>query len=269
MSENIPETGVKDQSEASPAPEARPQTAIPPAESNSAQPKEETPGHVPYSRFKEINEKKKSLETELTELRGKLAGRDRENSEKAEAESLTKAVNKLVQNGMNPQAAQVLTEVFKDLAGKEGKKYSSELETIKKHLDAELEVKNAEKQLAERQAEFRKAHPDHAEYESAMTKRWEALDDDSQRALLSSPKAYELLYSSAKAGRLEELMQKGREEGRQEAYDSKNLKSAISSTPGATAQPKKKYTAEDIPKLSMKEYKENRAQILEDLYGHK
>lgn len=263
------ETDVKQVPVEASTTEAKPEVAVSPAESTSVQPKEETPSHIPYLRFKEVNEKRKSLETELSDLRRRLADREKASEqndpEQMENETMSKAVKKLVQNGMNPQAAQVFAEVFKDMAKKEGRKFRSELGSFQE----KLEEKNAEKELSARQAEFRKAHNDYAEYEDAMTKRWEGLDEGSQRALLASPKAYEFLYASAKADKLEEVAAKGREEGRKEAYEGKSLKAAVSSTPGTTAQPRKKYTAEDVSKLSLKEYKANRDQILEDVYGAK
>lgn len=269
MPEEKPETGVKDSAVAAPTTETQPQAANPPAESTSVQPKEEAPGHIPYPRFKEINEKRKSLETEVAELRRQLAGRKEAPSEndpeQMEKEAMSKAVERLVQNGMNPQAAQVFAEAFKDISKKESKRYRAELDELKSTLSESQAADKAAKELSERQASFRAAHKDYAEYEDAMTKKWESLDEASQRALLASPKAYDLLYESAKAGKLEEVAAKGRDEGRREAYEGRSMKTAVSSTPGTSANPGKKYTAEDVAAMSLQEYKQNREKIFSDL----
>jgi hypothetical protein len=270
MPEEKPETGVNAGTVDPPTTDTQPQAVKSPAESIPVQPKEEKPGHIPYPRFKEVNDTKKSLETQVAELQRQLAGRKEAPSEivdpeKMEKEAMSKAVEKLVSNGMAPQAAAVFAEVFKDLARKEGKKLRPEIDEVKSKLNEFAEKGKTEEGISKWQADFRKSHKDYDEYDADMTKKWEELDGNAQRALVASPKAYELLYSSVKADRLEAATAKAREEGRQETYGTRTLKSAVSSTPGSTAKPGQKVTAEDVAGMSLKEYKDNREKILKDL----
>lgn len=270
MPEEKPETGVNAGTVEPPTTDTQPQAVKSPAESTSVQPKEEKPGHIPYPRFKEVNDAKKSLETRVAELQRQLADHkdvpsETDDLEQVEQKTMSKAVEKLVQNGMNPQAAAVFAEVFKDIARREQKKSQPELDGIKSTLGRLASASNAEKDISKWQSDFRKSHKDYDEYEADMTKKWEELDGDAQAALVKSPKAYELLYASAKASHLEEAAAKAREEGRQDTYGTRSLKGAVSSTPGSTAKPGQKFTADDVAGMSLKDYKANRDKILGDL----
>lgn len=264
MPVNSPNNGVNT-APAAPAEAPQNEPVNPPAESTSAQ---ETPAekNVPYSRFKEVNDKMRSYEIESLELKRKLAEKQSTNetqSDPADNEAVVRYAKRLSDNGLNGDAARIMAEVMKDVAQE---RVSKALSAREKAELAELtETEESSKKIAKVQEEFRKAHTDYAEYEEGMQKEWDGLDEEAKLALVQSPKSYELLYKSAKAAHLEKAKQDGIEEGRNEAYEGKSLKRAISSVPGTAANPNKKYTAEDIGNMSMADYAANKDKILKDL----
>ena len=254
------ETAVKEVAESAPVTPS-PEAVKPPAESNTAQPKTEST--VPYERFKEVNEKSKTYERELTELRGKLANREVKEVKEPETKPGASYSQRLVEKGFEPKVAEALAEAMESIAKDKAASYDAD-----KNLAVEAKrvaVEKSDKEIALWKSEFKKSHADLDEYEPLMQKEWEALDENAKLMLVSSPKSYEALYKMAKGGKLDEAHQKGVEEGRQSAYESKSLKGALSSIPGATATPGKKFTAADLKGMTDAFYIANKDQILRDL----
>jgi hypothetical protein len=269
--------GVKDVAVESPSTASPMMTVEPPAAEHAVQPESGNTGHVPYLRFKEVNDKMRSYEAELAKLRStnELAKPQAVTSEKAndelndsqEDEEMSKYERRVVESGVDPKIAKGLARVMKDIAKEEAKDRSrkeSERSAERQVEEGERLVK-AQKEIAQWQSDFRKAHADYADVEPKMQKRWDKLSDAAKKALVASPESYELLYESAKSDTLESVKDEGREEGKLEAYGTKGLKSALSSVPGSTANPGKKFTAEDVAGMSNKEYSENREKIFKDL----
>lgn len=275
MPEDNPAIGVKDGSEVSPAPETHTMTVEPPAESTSVQPKvEKAENHIPYPRFKEVNEKAKSLEAEVAKLRGELASHKEVpavTNDEPEIDDMGKWASRLEEKGIDPKNSKVLAEVMKDIAKAEAKdrvmKENAKSEATRKAAAEEEKGRaaRATEDIQKWQTEFKAKHADYADLEPEMQKKWESLDKEAQRALVASPTAFALLYDSAKAAKASSELSAAESEGRNSAYETQRLKSAVSSTPGATANPGKKFTADDVSHMSVKEYKANREKVLSDL----
>lgn len=276
MPEENPEMGVKEVVSESPSETSQVATVEPPAAEHAVQSEPESKGHVPYLRFKEVNDKMRSYEAELAKMRSKeLASPKAVTSEKAnddqnnsqEDDEMSKYERRLSDEGVDPKVAKGLARVMKDIAKEEAKDRSrKESERSAERQVAEGErLAKAQKEIAEWQSDFRKSHKDYADVEPLMQKKWEGLDDAAKKALVASPKSYELLYAAAKSETLDSAKDESREEGKQEAYGTKGLKSALSSVPGTTANPSKKFSAEDVAGMSNKEYAENREKIFKDL----
>lgn len=272
MPEDNPQDGVNAVSVASPTPEPQVAAVESPAAENAVQHGPENSGHVPYLRFKEVNDKMRSYEAELAKLRSenKLAKPNEVSSDdnRLEDEEMSKYERRLAEQGLDPKASKTLAKVMKEIAKQEAKeRYEKEADKAKeKQAEHSKRLEQSQKEIAEWQSEFRKAHPeDYAKYEEKMQKEWESLDEQGKMALVSSKKSFELLYKAVKADEVEAARAEGEENGRKTAYENQSLKRSISSTPGTTANPGKKYTAEDVGKMSSKEYKANKEQIMKDL----
>lgn len=281
MPEDNPTTGVE-VTEVSPTSETQVNTVEPPAAENAVQEKPENKGHVPYTRFKEVNDKMRSYEEELAKLRGikELAKKENpqvdeksetsktsEDDSESDEEQMSKYERRLTEEGLDAKASKSLAKVMKEIAKQEAKERIQK-EAAKSVIRQEKEqerLKSSQKEIAEWQSEFRKAHKDYAEYEPLMQKRWEALDDAGRMSMVASKKSFELLYEAAKASKLDETVEEAEQRGRDEEHGTKSLKSALSSTPGATAKPGKKFTAEDVAKMSLKEYAANKDKVMVDL----
>lgn len=170
---------------------------------------------------------------------------------------------RLADKGVDPNAAAVFAEVMEDIGRDKAAAHQAQLEenAKQKQLSVEKELAN----INSMKVEFKKSHADYDEMEPLMRKEWEALDEGAKMALSSSTKSYEILYSAAKGRRLGEAHAKGVDEGRTEAYEGKTLKSALSSVPGTTAQPGKKFAPEDLAGMSKEFYLANLDKIKADL----
>ena len=265
MPENIGETG--EVVTVPPTVEAQKETVNTPAEEKSVQPKIES-NHVPYLRFKEVNDKSKSKDAEITELKKKLAEREVPEADDLDGEDeMSKYTKLLTEKGVKPEVAESLAKVVKQMGkdryAKETRKAAEKLEQSEK-ATAERASKAAS-DIKEWRGQLEKAHPDHAEFAKEMEEEWNNLDGAAQMALVSSPKGHELLYKAAKASKVDKARVEGEEAGRNSAYESKGLKAAVSSKPGATATSGKKFTAEDLAGMDSETYKANREQIYRDL----
>lgn len=272
MPEDNPQEGVKDVAEASPASESQAATVEAPAESHSVQKEPATSGHVPYVRFKEVNEKMRSYEAELTKLRSERElAKPKEVSSENDSEDediMSKYERRLSDEGLDPKASKALSKVMQEIAKDEAKaRFSKESAKAEaKRMEDQDRLSRSQKEIAEWQADFRKAHPeDYAKYEEKMQKEWDGLDDQGKMALVASKKSFELLYKAVKGSEVETARAEGQEEGSKSAYETKSLKTALTSSPGSTANPGKKYTAEDVGKMSKADYAANRDKILSDL----
>lgn len=282
MPEDNPTTGVE-VTEVSPTSETHVATVEPPAAEHAVQSEQENKGHVPYFRFKEVNDKMRSYESELAKLRGLSSKNELAKTEKPQSEvksetseddsdsndeeQMSKYERRLAEEGLDPKASKSLAKVMKEIAKQEAKERIQK-EAGKSALRQEKEqerLKNSQKEIAEWQEEFRKAHKDYAEYEPLMQKRWEALDEAGRMSMVSSKKSFELLYEAAKASKLDSTVAEAEQSGRDEAYETQGLKRAVSGTPGATVKPGKKYTAEDVGNMTKEEYTANKAKIMVDL----
>lgn len=260
MPEASPEKGVN-VAAASPAAEPQKEAVAPPAESTSVQPKPEPKGFepsVPYPRFKETNERMKNAESELNALKQKLA-----HGEMPAKADVSKYSARLTERGLDAKASESLADVMRDVATDAVRDHLSNAE---RESNARLEsMARSEKDVSEWRSNFRKEHKDYAEYEGDMQKAWESLDDGAKMALVSSPNSFNVLYKMVRSDRLDAAKAAGVEEGRQEAYEGKNLKAALSSVPGATAQPSKKFTRADVKAMTTEQFRANEAKIRVDL----
>lgn len=276
MPEDNPKNGVEGTVE-SPSTETQVATVQPPAESHSVQQEPESKGHVPYPRFKEVNDKMRSYEAELAKLRGKneLAKPQREvkteasenTSEENDEEQMSKYERLLTEEGLDPKAAKPLAKAMKAIAKQEAKE-RIEKESMKsqaRQVKEQERLQSAQKDIASWQEECRKAHKDYAELEPEMQKRWESLDEEGRRAVVSSKKSFELLYDAAKAAKSDSAVSEAEQHGRDEAYETKGLKTALSGTAGAAVKPGKKFTPEDVGSMSTAEYTANKDKIMVDL----
>ncbi len=278
MPEDNPTNGVE-VSEVSPASESQVATVEPPAGENPVQAEPENSGHVPYIRFKEVNDKMRSFESELAKLRSEKelaskAATSVEDLDETEEEQMSKYAKILEEKGLDPKTSAALSQVIKDISKQEAKgRFAKESAKAEARATAKAEeTKKLNAQAAQDiqgwQEGLRKEHPDYAKYEPQMQKEWESLDPGARMALVSSKKAMEMLYKVAKSADVEPARAEGEEKGREEAYKTKGLKSALSSLPGATADPHKAFTAEDVGNMSKEFYTANKDKILKDL-GYK
>lgn len=261
MPEDSPETVVNDGGADSTPASTEVATVNPPAESTSVQAETAESNHVPYNRFKEVNERAKASEAKIAELEKRLAGRSDAPGNKEKADM--SYAKRLADKGVDAGAAAVFSEVMEDIARDKAEASHAERERAseQKRVSAEKQVADIEKM----KGEFKKSHKDYDEMEPLMRKEWEGLDQGAKMAMVASDKSYEVLYNAAKGRRASEIRAEGVEAGRTEAYEGKNLKAALSSVPGTTANPGKKFVPEDLAGMTKEYYLANLDKIKADL----
>jgi hypothetical protein len=272
MPEDNPKEGVNVVAEVSPTPAAPVATVEPPAESTSVQSEPENKGHVPYARFKEVNDKMRSYESELAKLRSEKTGKPQDvpsedASTESEEDEMSKYEKRLKEEGIDEKVAKPLSKVLKEMVKDRSRKESEKAKAVSDAKLAEEKTRLAKStaDIKTWQENLKKAHPDYAELEPKMQERWDSLDEAGRMALVASEKSFELLYDSVKGASADSIKDEGRQEGRQEAYGTRSLKTALSSVPGTAANPGKKYTPEDVGSMSTEKYAANRDKILKDL----
>lgn len=224
--------------------------ATPPVAANAAPKPVENESRertIPYPRFKEVVDKKNDLESRLKKLEEKAF--KNETPDYIEA-----AVKKLVDEGMEADAAQKLVATQREIAAKEAESRVAEVReaATKKEVDEWLES-------------FQKSHPDYAELEPEMTKAFMALSPTVQDLVSADPRGVQLLYDHVKVAKLEAELKAKYEQGIQDGYKNKQLKEGLS--PAPAAGPKGLPSLKDIEKMPMSEYVKIREEVLKNRHS--
>lgn len=257
MPEELGSEGVNEGGESQPKVSESPvetgqeESAKPPVEESSTQNEPEVSKAVPYARFKEINDKAKANELKALEnerlvkdLQAKLAQQESSQAEKQnQTQRFGRATERLSKLGVAPEAAKEIAEIMGELAGETAQEV---VKPLAAH-DVQQEINNWTR-------EFARSHDDYEDMAPEMHKALVSLPEPMQDLIAVDPRGLELLYAYAKQNGMSAELQKARQEGAEEAYGTKRLKSAVSGSHGAAPSQPKVMTEQDIADMPVKEY---------------
>lgn len=206
------------QAESTPASETQNTEGTPPATENVASAENENKT-VPYDRFHEVIESRNREREQREQLEGRL--RDVETRMSSQAGSASDpVVKRLVARGMLEDDAKAMVETMREAA-------RAEVRPVQERIRAS--------EVSSWQDSMRRKHKDYDAHLPQMAKAFDSLPPESQTAIMSSPNALEMFYKAVRADSLESQLTKAKSDGAAEAYKTKGLKTALSSTSGAGA----------------------------------
>ena len=224
-----------------------PREVAPPAVENTAPAKEEsTERGIPYPRFKEVIDEKNALMRRLNELESRFNTQ----SQAQEPEAVSRAVKKLVQKGMDEDAAKELVSTQFELAAQ-----------VAEERVAPLRQSQSKKEVDEWVAGFKKDHPDYNELEPQMYEAWRSLSPAAQDLIVADQRGLELLYDHVKVKKLEEDLKQRYEQGIQDGYQNKQAKIGVSGEPNRGSS-KGIPSRRDIAQMSLEDYMKIREELL-------
>lgn len=199
-------------------PETQSTEGTPPATEHVASAESESKT-VPYDRFHEVIESRNREREQREQLEGRL--RDVETRMSGQAGSASDpVVKRLVARGMAEDDAKAMVETMREAA-------RAEVRPVQERIRAS--------EVSGWQDGMRRKHKDYDEHLPQMAKAFDSLPPESQTAIMSSPSALEMFYKSVRADSIESKLSKAKSDGAAEAYKTKSLKTALSSTSGAGA----------------------------------
>lgn len=234
--------------DSTPAATGTPEANTPAKENLAATAQTTTEQNVPYARFKELVDEKNEFKTRFQELERKVT-----EGATPKEDPIEKRVKGLIEQGLDPKAAKLLVETARGISE----------EVSQAHLRP-LQQQSAKSKTDQWIESFSRTHSDFKELEPQMNEVFIALPDSTKRMLVAddSGKGLELLYSHVKSQRMEADKSKIQDEAARAALSNRDMKKALSSTPGASAAPVEGgFTRESVGKMSTEEYRKNRDAI--------
>lgn len=257
MSTEVVQTGVNVGAGAPPTPATQVPVSNPPA---SEQPAATTPvdNKVPYTRFQEVIHQKNEIAQKLEDLEKRLQTQEITTIQKAKVDSSQKYIQSLTARGMDEQVAQLIVDTASSLTK----------EQLEQRV-APLEKASLAQQIDAWTDKFAKEHKDYNELSPEMHRVFEALPEHNKQMIASSPMGLEFLYDHVKVQQLEKSKNESFQKGAEQAYATKGMKQAVSSTTGASANPPVGVTRKDVGGMGLKEYEKRREEIFEALLKRK
>lgn len=204
---------------------------------------------VPLTRLNEVIEQRNELKTRYEELERRLQA-----VEKPQETQENKYIKTLVERGMDEDAAKLLVETASMIAEEKAESFVQP-----------VLQKSAKREVDEWRTTFAKAHPDFIQLEPKMLETFKGLSKEMREYVVSSDKELENFYYMVKGREADASAAKAAQLAADEAYKTKGLKTAVSSTPGATATntTQATFTREQIAQMDSATYLKNRARIME------
>lgn len=213
---------------------------------------------VPYDRFQEVIQQKNEYAARLEELERRLQVNEVAIGAKNKIDVTQKHVEKLVAAGMDRGAAEILIEAT---AGMTDEKIGNRV--------SPLEQKSLVQEAMAWTQAFARTHPDYDALQPKMYETFKALPEQTQNLVSSDPKGLEMLYSYVKMQNLPQIVEQSQKAATETAYDTKGLKQAMSSQPGASTSPNLGFTRKQVEEMSLADYAKNKKQIFEQMVQKK
>ena len=201
-----------------------------------------------HPRFQELVREKQEAARERDEVKARLERMESIASKAVVSREDSEVVNELVDLGLDNKNAEKLLKVIDRVASKRAQK---EIEPIAQ--------RSQEATVNSQIASFESGHPEFSKYKDKMNDIYSKLSPQLRQALHADLKGgLELLLSKAKEGDLESIRKESEDKGRQEAYQNKSMKQAISSSKGGPSGKPGDLSAEAIEKMDMATYLKNK-----------
>lgn len=199
-----------------------------------------------HPRFQELISEKNELKTKLSQMERIL----QEKVEGPKQSPMDVATEKLKALGIEEKSAKEILDAARIASSGdvEGRLKSVEQASVQREIDSWL-------------SDFAKSHDDYGKLEPQMYGVFQALPDQTQKLIASDPMGVQLLYDHVKQQNVQEELNKARQNGANEAYKNKQIKSSLSPTTGGSKNPPGEYTRSGIAKMSTADYAKLRADI--------
>lgn len=243
-SEQVVNQGVA-QADSTPASETQSTEGTPPAAEHAASAENENKT-VPYDRFHEVIESRNREREAREQLEGRL--RDVETRMSGQAsEASDPVVKKLVARGMAEDDARAMVETMREAA-------RAEVRPVQERIRAS--------EVSGWQDSMRRKHKDYDAHLPQMAKAFDSLPPESQSAIMSSPGSLEMFYKAVRADSIESQLSKAKSDGAAEAYKTKSLKTALSSTSGSgVGNVSTKLTRKAIAEMPLEMFAKRKTEI--------
>lgn len=219
--------------------------ATPPAKENLAS--EQADNKIPYPRFNEVIQER-NRERELREqYESRIRDLEHRMSSVPTKPAGSEEIERLVKKGISEEMAKEIVHTA---------------DVVSERKNRETQAQIAQYQLAEWHRNMESKYKDYRETTPEMEKVFSKLDPVSQRMVTASPVGLDMLYQYAKSGKGIEASKKAFEAGAQHASQVKDLKKAISSTPGSGSKDTSKELSEKvIREMPIAEYQKRQVEI--------
>jgi hypothetical protein len=202
---------------------------------------------VPYGRFQELVHEKNEMKEKLSNMERLL----QERQEPKGPTPMELSKKELVDLGIREDAAEKMLGAFRRVSKADAQEVA-----------APLVQKTAQAEVDNWINDFSKEHEDFKTLEPQMNEVFASLPQQTKFTIASDPKGLELLYAHVKQMNSKQSLDEAYKRGVEDGYKGKAKKSSV--TPGLSGKtsPPGELTPETIGKMSLKEYKERRDEIL-------
>lgn len=240
--ENVaPQTDVNSQGASAESSTVQAQdTVVSPPASETTGNEQGSEQRVPHSRFNEVIEQRNQerkmrelLEMRLRELEGRQPPAPKQDTVANVAKRLQEKL------GLKEEAARELAEAQLEISRAE---------------QGQVEARLRQYEIAEWTRDLREKNKDFKELEPLMEKMYSEMSPQEQQLVVASPRGLKSLYMQAKAEKADKVTAEAVAAAKDQAYQNKDLKKAISAQPGTGAKANNGLTVEAIRKMSNEEY---------------
>lgn len=188
----------------------------PPAEESSVESRSEN--RIPLPRFNEVIQERNRERQLREQYESRLRDLEQRLPTKAPGEE---QVERLVKSGVDPKVAKEIIDVSTEASRRE-----------RQALESQRQAANLQMWHRDMESKYK----DYREMAPVMEREFSNLSPNAQMLAVSDPAGLEMLYAKAKASLSIDGSKKAFDEGAKQAYNTKDQKRAISSTPGSSSK---------------------------------